>query len=104
MWSQRLDTNYLFLQHQGDEIVGWYCEVGTAMTQQGSPISGRGRSFTWTLPWTPPGQMAAAAIQSADSIVVSYGSSQTLREFRRATFDPPRIGPCNTTIAMPGPR
>ena len=101
MWSQRLDTSYLFLEQQSGSIVGWYCSVGTGASKDGAAISGRGRSFTWTLPWTPPGQTATATIQSADSIVVSFSGLQSAQEFRRTSFDPPRTGACNTTLAMP---
>ena len=100
-WTQRTDTSYLFLEQQADTIVGWYCDLSTALTKEGAPISGRDRSFSWTLPWSPPGQTAIATVQNPDLIVVSYSALRSVREFRRATSEPARTGACKTTIAMP---
>ena len=96
-WTQRIDTEYLFLEQQADTIVGWYCHIAI---KDGAPISGRGRSFTWTLPFSPPGQTAIATVQNADVIVVSY-NGRSVHDFKRATWEPSRTGGCNTTIAMP---
>lgn len=100
VWNQRLDAEYLFLEQQAETLVGWYCYVGTGGSNGGA-ISGSGRVFSWPLPWSPPGQTATATIQSTESIIVQFGSPPSVHEFRRATFDPPRTGACNTTLAMP---